>query len=122
MENEGLVHISIAVLQRHIDLWIRQEHEVYYREAEKRINEKAKDFARKWNFSDQQDLLSKLLLDQTVNHIAKEEKLNTYEETLIPRMEKLIHLADQMNEALEALNHAAAEQPALQGETRKLEE
>ena len=114
MENEGLIHIKIAVLQHPIDLWIRQEHEIYYLEAEKRINERARQFAQKWNFSDQQDLLSKLLLEQTVNNIVKEEKLNTYEETLIPRMEKLTRLADQMNEALDALETTEVEQLPLQ--------
>ena len=102
MENEPC-HIQISVLQRHIDLWIKKEHEVYYREAEKRINEKAADFAKKWNFTDQQDLLSKLLIEVTVNYIAKEEKLNGYEGDLLPRLEKLNTLADMMSEALDAL-------------------
>ena len=106
MENEP-THIQIAVLQRCIDLWIKKEHEVYYREAEKRINEKAADFAKKWNFTDQQDLLSKLLIEVTVNYIAKEEKLNGYEDDLLPRLEKLNTLADMMSEALDALQEAA---------------
>ncbi|MCQ2280842.1 MAG: cell division protein ZapA [Bacteroidales bacterium] len=103
MEKEEAIHITIAILQRHLDLWVKKEHEYYYKEAEKRINEKAADFAKKWNFTDQQDLLSKLLLDLTVNYIAKEEKLNGYEENLIPRLEKLTLLADQMGDALDAL-------------------
>ena len=105
METEP-THIQIAVLQRCIDLWIKKEHEVYYREAEKRINEKAADFAKKWNFTDQQDLLSKLLIEVTVNYIAKEEKLNGFEEDLLPRLEKLNTLADMMSEALDALQQA----------------
>lgn len=109
MEKEEAIHISIAILQRRLDLWVRKEHEKYYREAEKRINEKAADFAKKWNFSDQQDLLSKILLDLTVNYIAKEEKLNGYEEKLIPKLEKLTLLADQMSDALDALESEASE-------------
>ena len=112
METEP-THIQIAVLQRSIDLWIKKEHEVYYREAEKRINEKAADFAKKWNFTDQQDLLSKLLIEVTVNYIAKEEKLNGFEEDLLPRLEKLNTLADMMSEALDALQQAP-ERPAPQ--------
>lgn len=115
MEKEEPIHITIAILQRQLDLWVKKEYEYYYREAEKRINEKAADFAKKWNFTDQQDLLSKLLLDLTVNYIAKEEKLNGYEQNLIPRLEKLTLLADQMSDALDALEsdesgptHAAA--------------
>lgn len=103
MEKEEPIHIRLAILQRQIDLWVKKEHEVYYREAEKRINEKATEFAKKWNYIDHQDLLSKLLIELTVNYIAKEEKLNGYEENLIPRIEKLVRLADQMNEALDCL-------------------
>ena len=111
MENEP-THIQIAVLQRCIDLWIKKEHEVYYREAEKRINEKAADFAKKWNFTDQQDLLSKLLIEVTVNYIAKEEKLNGYEGDLLPRLEKLNTLADMMSEALDALQEETTAHPS----------
>ena len=119
MEKEP-THIQISVLQRHIDLWIRKEHEVYYREAEKRINEKAADFAKKWNFTDQQDLLSKLLIEVTVNYIAKEEKLNGYEGDLLPRLEKLNTLADMMSEALDALQEEipAPEADSLQNGTQ----
>lgn len=108
MEEEK-IHIKIEVLQRHIDLWIKKEFESYYREAEKRINEKATDFAKRWNYTDHQDLLSKLLLDQTVNYIAKEEKLNSYEENLLPRMERLSRLAELMEQALDALEQEEKE-------------
>lgn len=114
MENEP-THIQIAVLQRCIDLWIKKEHEVYYREAEKRINEKAADFAKKWNFTDQQDLLSKLLIEVTVNYIAKEEKINGYEDDLLPRLEKLNALADMMSEALDALQEQTTTHPTETG-------
>ncbi|MBO4646115.1 MAG: cell division protein ZapA [Bacteroidales bacterium] len=105
METSDIIHINLEILQRNIDLWIKREYESYYREAEKRINEKATAFAQKWNVTDQQDLLSKLLIEITVNYIAKEERLNNYEANLIPQMEKLSLLADKMNEALEALEH-----------------
>ena len=104
MEEEK-IHIKIEVLQRQIDLWIKKEFESYYREAEKRINEKATDFAKRWNYIDHQDLLSKLLLDQTVNYIAKEEKLNS----LLPRMERLSRLAELMEQALDALEQEEKE-------------
>ncbi|MBR3578749.1 MAG: cell division protein ZapA [Bacteroidales bacterium] len=119
MENEP-THIQIAVLQRCIDLWIKKEHEVYYREAEKRINEKAADFAKKWNFTDQQDLLSKLLIEVTVNYIAKEEKLNGYEDDLLPRLEKLNTLADMMSEALDALQEDTKTLPNASNEVQNI--
>ena len=119
METEP-THIQIAVLQRCIDLWIKKEHEVYYREAEKRINEKAADFAKKWNFTDQQDLLSKLLIEVTVNYIAKEEKLNGYEDDLLPRLEKLNTLADMMSEALDALQEETQTSPNSSNEVQNI--
>ena len=119
METEP-THIQIAVLQRCIDLWIKKEHEVYYREAEKRINEKAADFAKKWNFTDQQDLLSKLLIEVTVNYIAKEEKLNGYEDDLLPRLEKLNTLADMMSEAMDALQEGTKALPATSNEVQNI--
>lgn len=103
MKQEEMIHIRIGVLQRNIDLWVRKEYEVYYREAEKRINEKAAEFAKRWNFSDHQDLLSKLLIEQTVNYIAKEEKLSAYDENLIPRIDRLTNLADEMGQILQQL-------------------
>ena len=109
------IHIQITVLQRHIDLWIKKEHEIYYKKAEQRINEKAADFATKWNITDQQDLLSKLLIEVTVNYIAKEEKLDGYEDDLLPRLEKLNALADMMSEALDAIQEGLPSHPSETG-------
>ena len=66
MEQSERIHIEIEILQRKIDLWIRKEHEIYYREAEKRINDRAMRFAQRWTYTDHQDLLSKLLIDVMV--------------------------------------------------------
>lgn len=96
MEDTTRVHIEIEILQKKIDLWIRKEHEIYYREAEKRINEKAIKFAQKWTYTDHQDLLSMLLIDLMVNYIVKEERINTYEEDLIPKMERLAETAENL--------------------------
>ena len=108
MEKTERIHIEIEILQKKIDLWIRREHEIYYREAEKRINEKAINFAQRWTYTDHQDLLSKLLIDVMVNYIAKEERLNTYEEDLIPRMERLAGAAENLNTAVAKLKQEAA--------------
>ena len=114
MKQDEMIHIRMSILQRNIDLWIKKEYEIYYREAEKRINEKAADFAKKWNFTDHQDLLSKLLIEQTVNYIAKEEKLNAYDENLIPRMDRLSTLADEMGQILDQLDEGSTSQPQTQ--------
>ena len=105
MEQNERIHIEIEILQKKIDLWIRKEHEIYYREAEKRINDKAIHFAQRWTYTDHQDLLSKLLIDVMVNYIAKEERLNTYEEDLIPKMERLAETAENLNSAVAKLRH-----------------
>ena len=107
MEQAERIHIEIEILQKKIDLWIRREHEIYYREAEKRINEKAIHFAQRWTYTDHQDLLSKLLIDVMVNYIAKEERLNTYEEDLIPKMEQLAETAGNLNSAVAKLEQEA---------------
>ncbi len=111
MENGDNIHISINLLQHKIDLWIRKEHEGIYREAEKRINERAANFAKK-NYSDVQDLLTKLLLELTVNYIAKEKRLNAYEENLLPKVEKLNELVDHIDRALTETTAANATQNA----------
>ena len=107
MEQTERIHIEIEILQKKIDLWIRREHEIYYREAEKRINEKAIHFAQRWTYTDHQDLLSKLLIDVMVNYIAKEERLNTYEEDLIPKMERLAEAAENLNSQVAKLKQEA---------------
>lgn len=99
MGNSDNIHISICLLQHKIDLWIRKEHEGIYREAEKRINERAANFAKK-NYTDIQDLLTKLLLELTVNYIAKEKRLNAYEEKLLPKVEQLNGLVDRLDQAI----------------------
>lgn len=103
METGENIHISINILQRKIDLWVRKEHEAIYREAEKQINERAANFTKRWNYTDAQDLLSKLLLELTVNYIAKDKRLSAYQEAIIPRMENLSILADKLDQTVDAL-------------------
>jgi hypothetical protein len=42
-----------------------------------------------------------------VNYIAKEERLNTYEEDLIPKMERLAETAENLNSAVAKLKQDA---------------
>lgn len=92
------IHITITILQNHIDMWVKPEHEVYYREAEKRINDRAEDLINKWGYRDEQDLLSKLLIETTVNYIAQNSQMHSYQETVIPRMETILKLATQIDD------------------------
>ena len=96
MEDEQ-IKIQIEVAQRKINVIIKKEWEYYYREAEKRINESFLAFARKFNYTDHQDLLSKILIEYTVKLIDTEERLNEYEEDLIPKMEALKQLSDTLS-------------------------
>lgn len=88
------VKITIQVAQRPMTVVIRREWEHYFREAEKIINDSFLTFAKKWTYKDQQDLLSKILVDFVVKWLAAEERLKAYDEELVPMMESLKNLTD----------------------------
>jgi len=93
---EGTIKIKITVAQRIIELTIKREWERYYREAEKIINDSFFSFARQWTYTDHQDILSKLLVDEVVKNIECNERLQEYDEDLIPKMIELNELADKI--------------------------
>ena len=92
---EEKIKVTIQVAQRPITIVIQKEWEHYFREAEKVINESFLAFAKKWNYKDQQDLLSKILVDFVVKWLADEERLKAYDEELTPMMESLRALTDK---------------------------
>ena len=94
MEDEK-VKITIQVAQRPMTIVIRKEWEHYFREAEKVINDSFLEFAKKWTYKDQQDLMSKVLVDFVVKWLADEERLKEYEEEIEPMMESLKTLTDR---------------------------
>jgi len=93
---DGKITIKIRIAQDTMELRILKEWECYYREAEKRINDSFFSFAKQWAFRDHQDILSKLLVDEVVKNIECNERLQEYEEDLIPKMIKLNELANQI--------------------------
>jgi len=93
---EGTLTIRITIAQRIIELTIKKEWERYYREAEKIINDSFLSFAKQWAFTDHQDILSKLLIDVVVKNIECNERLQEYNEDLIPKMIELNELADKI--------------------------
>ncbi|MBO7585850.1 MAG: cell division protein ZapA [Bacteroidales bacterium] len=94
MEDEK-VKITIQVAQRPMTIVIKKEWEHYFREAEKVINDSFLEFAKKWTYKDQQDLMSKVLVDFVVKWLADEERLKEYEEEIEPMMESLKTLTDR---------------------------
>ncbi|MDX9892729.1 MAG: cell division protein ZapA [Bacteroidales bacterium] len=94
---EGRMTIKLIIAQRVIELVIQKEWEEYYRKAEKVINESFFNFAKKWTYTDHQDILSKILINFVVQGIETEERLQAYEEDLIPKMEELKRLTDKIN-------------------------
>lgn len=74
---------------------IRKEWEHYFREAEKVINDSFLEFAKKWTYTDQQDLLSKILVDFVVKWLADEERLKGFDEEVVPMMDSLKQLTDK---------------------------
>jgi hypothetical protein len=93
---DGKLTIKITIAQRIIELRIEREWERYYREAEKIINDSLFKFAKQWTFKDHQDILSKLLIDEVVKNIECNERLQEYDEDLIPKMKDLNELADRI--------------------------
>jgi len=93
---EDKITIKVEVAQRFVDVVINKEWEYYYREAEKVINESFLKFAKKWNYTDHQDLLSKILVDYVVKWVENEERLNEFEENLVPKMQELKALTDKL--------------------------
>ncbi|MBP1673750.1 MAG: hypothetical protein H6Q25_1565 [Bacteroidetes bacterium] len=94
---EGRMTIKLLIAQRAIELVIQKEWEEYYRKAEKMINESFFNFAKKWTYTDHQDILSKILINFVVQGIETEERLQMFEEDLIPKMEELKKLTDKIN-------------------------
>ncbi|MCL1851018.1 MAG: cell division protein ZapA [Bacteroidetes bacterium] len=94
---DGFITIKITIAQRIIELKIQKEWERYYREAEKIINDSFFNFAKQWTFKDYQDILSKLLISEVVKNIECNERLQEYEEDLIPKMIELNELADKIH-------------------------
>ena len=94
---EGRMTIKLLIAQRSIELVIQKEWEEYYRKAEKMINESFFNFAKKWTYTDHQDILSQILINFVVQGIETEERLQAYEEDLIPKMEELKRVTDKIN-------------------------
>ncbi|MCQ2284977.1 MAG: hypothetical protein MJZ57_08765 [Bacteroidales bacterium] len=97
MEDNGKITITIQVAQRPMSIVVKKEWEHYFREAEKVINDSFLDFAKKWTYKDQIDLLSKILVDFVVKWIVDEERLKEYDEEIVPMMESLKTLTDKFN-------------------------
>ena len=94
MENDR-IKITIQVAQRPMTVTIQKEWEHYFREAEKIINDSFLEFAKKWTYTDQQDILSKILVDFVVKWLADEERLKGFDEEVVPMMESLKQLTDK---------------------------
>jgi hypothetical protein len=92
--NNDRLKITITVNQRNFDIEIDKSVEYYYREAERIINKSFIEFAKQWTYTDHQDLLSKILIDFVVKWIENEERLNAFDENLIPKMERLKQLTE----------------------------
>lgn len=94
MEGER-ISITIQVAQRPMTIVIEKDWEHYFREAEKIINDSFLEFAKRWKYTDHQDLLSKILVDFVVKWLADEERLKSYDEEIVPMMESLKDLTDK---------------------------
>ena len=94
MEDEN-VKVTVKIGQRPLTVIIKKEWEHFFLEAEKVINDSFFDFAKKWQYKDQQDLTNMVLLDFVVKALADKERLREYDEELVPMMESLKQLTEQ---------------------------
>ena len=94
MEEEN-VKVTVKIGQRPLTVIIKKEWEHYFLEAEKVINDSFFDFAKKWQYKDQQDLTNMVLLDFVVKALADKERLREYDEELVPMMESLKKLSEE---------------------------
>jgi hypothetical protein len=94
MEGDN-IKVTVTIGQRPLTVIIKKEWEHYFREAEKVINDSFFDFAKKWQYKDQQDLTNMVLLDFVVKALGDKERLKEYEEELIPMMESLEQLTEE---------------------------
>ena len=94
MEEES-IKVTVTIGQRPLTVIIKKEWEHYFLEAEKVINDSFFEFAKKWQYKDQQDLTNMVLLDLVVKALADKERLREYDEELIPMMESLKQLTEE---------------------------
>lgn len=94
MEEEN-VKVTVKIGQRPLTVIIKKEWEHFFLEAEKVINDSFFEFAKKWQYKDQQDLTNMVLLDFVVKALADKERLREYDEELVPMMESLKQLTEQ---------------------------
>ena len=94
MEDDN-IKVTVTIGQNPLTVIIKKEWEHYFREAEKVINDSFFDFAKKWQYKNQQDLTNMVLLDFVVKGLADKERLKEYDEDLIPMMESLKKLTEE---------------------------
>ena len=94
MEEEN-IKVTVTLGQRPLTVIIKKEWEHYFLEAEKVINDSFFEFAKKWQYKDQQDLTNMVMLDLVVKALADKERLKEYDEELVPMMESLKQLTEE---------------------------
>ena len=92
---EDSIKLTVTIGQRPLTVIIKKEWEHYFLEAEKVINDSFFEFAKKWQYKDQQDLTNMVLLDFVVKALGDKERLREYDEELVPMMESLKQLTEE---------------------------
>ena len=92
---EDSIKVTVTIGQRPLTVIIKKEWEHYFLEAEKVINDSFFEFAKKWQYKDQQDLTNMVLLDFVVKALGDKERLREYDEELVPMMESLKQLTEE---------------------------
>jgi cell division protein ZapA len=78
---EGNLNIKVIIAGRPYKMSVRREKEEVVRKAAQRVNDTIKDFAHSFEYSDQQDLLAMIALQNAVSNLElKKEKDYTEKE------------------------------------------
>ncbi len=83
------IPISVNICERPYKLMVDPEDEPLIREAARKINEGLKSYARNYAFKDNQDLLSMVALQYTLNSLKNERGLAYRDRDLLGRLQQV---------------------------------
>lgn len=85
---EGKLNINLVIADRAYPLKIEADEEAVVRKAAKMVNEKMKDFKKKYDVRDKQDYLAMVVLMQAVDNLKNESKAEI-DKTVMERADEL---------------------------------
>ncbi len=101
MDNQT-IKITLKIADRHHKMTVERDQEEQYRKAEKQIDKNIKKYAKNFAYKDNQDLLSMVVLEETINNL--NYKSNTFDKEN-KMVEKLIEIDEVLSNHIEKQNN-----------------